>query len=172
VRVSWRQRPALPPAQCSGRTLHSRALAPAPTAPPPQQRGKYSDVSSAAAPAKKEAAPAAEGGEGAPAAAAAAAAAPAAAPAAAAAAPAAAAAAPVKPGAWVPKAPAEGGGGESKFGGGKKCAACTKAVYPAEPKVEADGKIWHATCFKCLECASKITLSSWSQLEGRNYCKP
>ena len=132
-------------------------------------------MSSAAAPAaKKEAA--VEGGEGAPAAAPAAAAAaaptPAPAPAAAAAPAASAAAAPVKPGAWVPKAPAEGAGGDSKFGGGKKCAACTKAVYPAEPKVESDGKIWHATCFKCLECSSKITLASWSQLEGRNYCKP
>jgi len=136
----------------------------------PEQRGKYSDVSSAAAPAaKKEAAE----GEGAPAAApAAAAAAPTPAPAPAAAAAAAAVAAPVKPGAWVPKAPAEGASGDSKFGGGKKCAACTKAVYPAEPKVESDGKIWHATCFKCLECSSKITLASWSQLEGRNYCKP
>ena len=157
---------------------------PTPTFPPPAQlegenfckpcfkkvfmlRGKYSDVAGGAKKEAKEAA--AEGGaavEAAPPTAAAAAV-----PAAAASAASAATAVPVKPGAWVPKAPAEGSAGDSKYGGGKKCAVCTKSVYTAEPKVEADGKIWHASCFKCEECKSQITLEKWAQLEGKNFCK-
>ena len=48
-------------------------------------------------------------------------------------------ASPAKPGAWVPKAAPEGASsaGDTKYGGGKKCAVCSKAVYSAEPKVEA-----------------------------------
>ncbi len=42
-------------------------------------------------------------------------------------------------------APAAGGGGPS-YGGGSKCTACGKSVYAADPKVTADGKVWHATC--------------------------
>jgi hypothetical protein len=45
-------------------------------------------------------------------------------------------------------------------------------VYAADPKVTADGKVWHATCFNCEECKSHITLAKWAQLEGKNFCKP
>ena len=131
-------------------------------------RGKYSDVAGGA---KKEGKEAAEGGAAAEAAPPTAVAAAVPAIAASAASAAAAAAVPVKPGAWVPKTPAEGSAGDSKYGGGKKCAVCTKSVYTAEPKVEADGKIWHASCFKCEECKSQITLEKWAQLEGKNFCK-
>ena len=58
------------------------------------------------------------------------------------------------------------------YGGGAKCAVCEKAVYHNDPKISADGKTWHASCFKCKECKSNITLAKWVQLDGENFCKP
>ena len=50
------------------------------------------------------------------------------------------------------------------YGGGAKCTVCTKSVYAADPKVQADGKTWHASCFTCKECKSQITLAKWAQV--------
>ncbi len=36
----------------------------------------------------------------------------------------------------------------------------------ADPKVQADGKNWHAACFTCKECKSQITLAKWAQVGG------
>lgn len=58
------------------------------------------------------------------------------------------------------------------YGGGAKCAVCEKSVYHNDPKISADGKTWHASCFKCKECKSNITLAKWAQLDGENFCKP
>ena len=57
-------------------------------------------------------------------------------------------------------------------GGGTRCSTCTKPVYAAESKVAADGKSWHVACFKCTQCKSQLTLSTWAQLNGENTCKP
>jgi len=93
--------------------------------------------------------------------------------------PSAAAAPPPAPVAEAPKAPtpakaapAAATPGESKYGGGSKCDVCSKSVYFSDPKISADGKVWHASCFKCLECKQNITLQKWAQLEGKNFCKP
>ena len=57
------------------------------------------------------------------------------------------------------------------LGGGIKCSVCTKSIYAADPQFNADGKIFHKNCFKCLVCKSQLGLSSLAQIEGMCVCK-
>ncbi|KAI3974285.1 hypothetical protein MKX01_030954 [Papaver californicum] len=53
----------------------------------------------------------------------------------------------------------------------EKCKACDKTVYLVE-LLTADGKSYHKSCFKCSHCQGKLTISTYSSMEGVLYCKP
>ena len=53
----------------------------------------------------------------------------------------------------------------------EKCSVCEKTVYPLE-KIEADGKKYHKTCFKCEQCKKTLSLGTYAALQGKFYCKP
>jgi hypothetical protein len=53
-----------------------------------------------------------------------------------------------------------------------KCDSCAKSVYPADPQVAADDKVWHRECFKCTACKGQLSLTTWAQISGTLYCKP
>ena len=56
-------------------------------------------------------------------------------------------------------------------GGGDKCAVCGKTAYAAE-KLEADGKVYHKTCFKCDQCKKTLKTGNYASLQGKIFCKP
>ncbi|XP_028931352.1 LIM domain-containing protein 2 [Ornithorhynchus anatinus] len=51
------------------------------------------------------------------------------------------------------------------------CAACQKTVYPVE-RLVADKFVFHASCFCCKHCRTKLSLGSYAALHGEFYCKP
>ncbi|OVA11866.1 zinc finger protein [Macleaya cordata] len=53
----------------------------------------------------------------------------------------------------------------------EKCRACEKTVYVVD-LLSADGKSYHKSCFKCSHCKGKLTISTYSSMEGVLYCKP
>jgi hypothetical protein len=53
----------------------------------------------------------------------------------------------------------------------QKCAVCNKTVYAME-KIEADGKVYHKTCFRCSECNKPVSAGSYAALQGKIFCKP
>ncbi|KAK9067978.1 hypothetical protein SSX86_012089 [Deinandra increscens subsp. villosa] len=53
----------------------------------------------------------------------------------------------------------------------EKCKVCEKTVYFLE-MITADGVTYHNTCFKCSQCNGKLTISTYSSLEGVLFCKP
>jgi len=58
-----------------------------------------------------------------------------------------------------------------KFGGGEKCASCSKSVYANESLV-FEKKTYHKICFKCVECKKTITnLSGVACIKGVVYDK-
>jgi len=69
-------------------------------------------------------------------------------------------------------APKKSGGKPMKllFGGGDKCAVCSKSAYPQESQ-NYDGKVFHQACFKCKECKMALSLRAVAQLDGDLYCK-
>jgi len=52
-----------------------------------------------------------------------------------------------------------------------KCVVCAKTAYPLE-SVNADGKTYHKTCFKCDFCHGGLKLGNYAALGGKFYCKP
>lgn len=50
------------------------------------------------------------------------------------------------------------------------CEACGKSAFPIE-SVDIDGKKWHKSCFKCVECSVALTLSSFVKADGKLYCR-
>ncbi|CAF3784993.1 unnamed protein product [Rotaria socialis] len=52
-----------------------------------------------------------------------------------------------------------------------KCSVCQKTVYAME-KIEADKKIYHKSCFKCMHCKSILKLGNFTANDGQIYCKP
>lgn len=52
-----------------------------------------------------------------------------------------------------------------------KCSACCKTVYAME-KIEADKKVYHKSCFKCMHCKSVLKLGNYTANDGQIYCKP
>ncbi|CAF1084727.1 unnamed protein product [Rotaria sordida] len=52
-----------------------------------------------------------------------------------------------------------------------KCSVCNKTVYAME-KIEADKKIYHKSCFKCMHCKSILKLGNYTANDGQIYCKP
>ncbi|KAL7595998.1 LIM domain-containing protein PLIM2c [Lactuca sativa] len=53
----------------------------------------------------------------------------------------------------------------------EKCKVCEKTVYFLE-MISADGINYHKTCFTCSQCNGKLTISTYSSLEGVLFCKP
>ncbi|CAF0868949.1 unnamed protein product [Didymodactylos carnosus] len=52
-----------------------------------------------------------------------------------------------------------------------KCFVCNKTVYAME-KVEADKKVYHKACFKCMHCKSVLKPGNFTSLGTKIYCKP
>lgn len=50
------------------------------------------------------------------------------------------------------------------------CEKCGKSAFPIE-SVDIDGKKWHKSCFKCVECSVALTLSSFVKADGKLYCR-
>ena len=57
-----------------------------------------------------------------------------------------------------------------RFGGGDPCAVCTKTVYAME-KIDAFGKAWHRTCFKCADCGKVLEVATAADHDAQAYCK-
>ncbi|PIN06065.1 Regulatory protein MLP [Handroanthus impetiginosus] len=57
------------------------------------------------------------------------------------------------------------------YGTTLKCNACDKTVHFVE-MMSADGVPYHKTCFKCSHCNGRLTMSSYSAVGGKLYCKP
>ncbi|XP_048871224.1 LIM domain-containing protein 2-like [Brienomyrus brachyistius] len=51
------------------------------------------------------------------------------------------------------------------------CSSCGKTVYPME-RLMADTRVFHAACFCCKHCKTKLSLGSYAALAGEFYCKP
>jgi len=52
-----------------------------------------------------------------------------------------------------------------------KCFLCNKTVYAME-KVEADKKVYHKSCFKCVQCKSVLKPGNFTANDSKIYCKP
>ena len=50
-----------------------------------------------------------------------------------------------------------------------RCERCEKSAYPAE-SVDVDGKRWHRGCFKCFECGTTLSLTTFVTCDGEVYC--
>ena len=56
------------------------------------------------------------------------------------------------------------------WGGGTKCARCSKLVYSNE-EITAAGSSWHRRgCFTCKECNKSLELGTENQKEMREIC--
>jgi len=51
-----------------------------------------------------------------------------------------------------------------------KCTVCKKSAY-ANESMSYDKKIFHTTCFKCLECRGTLQISNVAMFSGAVYCK-
>lgn len=51
------------------------------------------------------------------------------------------------------------------------CLSCERVVFFME-KLEADGKVFHKTCFKCSVCRKTLSAGTYASLEGVLFCKP
>jgi len=53
----------------------------------------------------------------------------------------------------------------------EKCAKCTKSVY-ANEKLEAVGKVYHNTCFRCATCDKRLTMITYCEGPDKNpHCQ-
>ncbi|KAG9144877.1 hypothetical protein Leryth_027409 [Lithospermum erythrorhizon] len=53
----------------------------------------------------------------------------------------------------------------------QKCKSCDKIVHFAE-MMSADGIPYHKTCFRCIQCNTRLTMSSYSLMNDALYCTP
>mmetsp|Transcript_20375 Transcript_20375/g.30291 ORF Transcript_20375/g.30291 Transcript_20375/m.30291 type:complete len:148 (+) Transcript_20375:58-501(+) len=56
------------------------------------------------------------------------------------------------------------------FGAASKCPKCGKRVYFAE-RQQVLGQDWHKLCVKCEECNQRLAPGSYSENNGKVYCK-
>ncbi|OQR98576.1 hypothetical protein ACHHYP_08352 [Achlya hypogyna] len=53
-----------------------------------------------------------------------------------------------------------------------KCSLCEKAVYFNDTQVRPkDGLLYHKSCFKCTDCASQLSLTSYAFHGDKLLCK-
>ncbi|KAL1569049.1 LIM domain-containing protein WLIM2b [Salvia divinorum] len=57
------------------------------------------------------------------------------------------------------------------FGTTQKCKCCDKTVHFVE-MMSVDGVPYHKSCFKCNQCNGRLSMSSYSAVDGELYCKP
>ena len=50
------------------------------------------------------------------------------------------------------------------------CLACNTTVYAME-RLDADGQVFHKSCFRCTTCTTKLSPGSYASLDGKVYCK-
>ena len=50
------------------------------------------------------------------------------------------------------------------------CARCKKTVYHAE-ETRALDKVWHKSCFKCLNCNRRLDSTNSTEHDNEAYCK-
>ncbi|CDH48588.1 predicted protein [Lichtheimia corymbifera JMRC:FSU:9682] len=50
------------------------------------------------------------------------------------------------------------------------CVICTHKVFVTE-RIDANGRPYHKTCFKCSEKGCRLTLVNFHSHEGRLYCQ-
>lgn len=58
----------------------------------------------------------------------------------------------------------------ASFGTTQKCKACDKTVHFAE-MMSVDGIPYHKACFKCNNCTARLSMSTYSAVEGQLFCK-
>ncbi|PAA93700.1 hypothetical protein BOX15_Mlig000005g2, partial [Macrostomum lignano] len=59
----------------------------------------------------------------------------------------------------------------AKFGGGgEKCSRCQSTVYFNE-RVQASGRVFHRSCFKCADCGKPLEAGGESEHKGEVYCR-
>ncbi|XP_041371778.1 LIM and SH3 domain protein F42H10.3-like isoform X2 [Gigantopelta aegis] len=51
----------------------------------------------------------------------------------------------------------------------KKCAKCTKTVYPTE-ELKCLDKVWHKACFKCTSCNMTLNMKNYKGYDKLPYC--
>ena len=53
----------------------------------------------------------------------------------------------------------------------KKCAKCTKTVYPVE-QINAAGVVFHKNCFRCFGegCGTTLSIKNFKAFENKVYC--
>ncbi|CAH8482092.1 unnamed protein product [Heterobilharzia americana] len=51
------------------------------------------------------------------------------------------------------------------------CKACSQPAYLAE-RFEADGTVYHTSCFKCYSCLCMLQRGTWNQRGSKYYCNP
>lgn len=54
---------------------------------------------------------------------------------------------------------------------GVPCTGCGNIAYPAE-RLEADGQVFHVTCFRCQQCGTLLQRGGWNQRGTQHYCNP
>ncbi|KAI9491690.1 hypothetical protein BDB00DRAFT_831731 [Zychaea mexicana] len=50
------------------------------------------------------------------------------------------------------------------------CTICSKTVYVTE-KVEANGRRYHKTCFKCSEKGCRLSITNFQSHDGHLFCQ-
>ncbi|KAH6777738.1 GATA type zinc finger transcription factor family protein [Perilla frutescens var. hirtella] len=58
----------------------------------------------------------------------------------------------------------------ASFGTTQKCKACDKTVHFAE-MMSVDGIPYHKACFKCNHCSGRLSMSTYSAVEGQLFCR-
>uniref|UniRef100_A0A1I8HFE3 LIM zinc-binding domain-containing protein n=1 Tax=Macrostomum lignano TaxID=282301 RepID=A0A1I8HFE3_9PLAT len=54
--------------------------------------------------------------------------------------------------------------------GGEKCSRCQSTVYFNE-RVQASGRVFHRSCFKCADCGKPLEAGGESEHKGEVYCR-
>ncbi|XP_047967444.1 LIM domain-containing protein PLIM2b-like [Salvia hispanica] len=57
------------------------------------------------------------------------------------------------------------------YGTTQKCKCCDKTVHFVE-MMSVDGVPYHKSCFKCNQCSGRLSMGSYSAVDGELYCKP
>ena len=53
----------------------------------------------------------------------------------------------------------------------KKCGACSKTIYPNDPKLSMGDHTYHKSCSKCDVCKGQLNIKNFATSGGRLPCK-
>ncbi|CAL8079068.1 unnamed protein product [Calicophoron daubneyi] len=51
------------------------------------------------------------------------------------------------------------------------CGGCSRPAYPVE-RLEADGQVFHISCFRCHNCSTLLQRGAWNQHGAHYFCNP